>query len=629
MKVYTREELAALDLLERPMWVFDVEQPGIWWANQAAVVLWRAEDLPSLLARDLREGLSEASVQRLADHIQRAERGERVVDQWTIYPGGVPVPLIVRTSPIHIDDGRLALLTEGTPEEEPFGDRASLRGIEALRHLPVAVCQFDHGGQVVFQNPEALRIFGPSEGLLGMLPRRFVDRIQGERVLREAMRGDRIELQAPMETLNGPRWFQVTLNQSTDPVLGGPIILLTARDITEHKRDQDRLEQAKEAAESASRAKSVFLATLTHELRTPLSSTLGFAELLDATGLDHEQRGYLRAMREPSRALLGLIDDLLDLSRLDAGDVDIDDVPVELDLMIRDVVDAVTPRAQAKGLSLRADRHPELPATVRGDPRRLQQILRHLLDNAAKFTGAGEIVLRALPAGERGQDPDARLRFEVEDTGPGIPAEQVERIFEAFTQIDTSTARPHGGTGLGLAVCRLLAERMGGTIGAHSEPGAGSRFWLELPMRTLARRRPDDLDDGSEGVTARRILIVEDNPVNQVLVRTVLKKLGHRTTVVANGRAALQAIEGERFDLVLMDIQMPEMDGVEATRAIRARGLGADHLPIIALTANLTAESRPVYLDAGMNECIGKPFRVQDLAAAIDRWAGARRAAEP
>lgn len=628
MKISTHEQLAVFDLLDRPVWVFDFEKLRIWWANRAALSFWRAGDLDELRSRDFSEELSRASVQRIAEIVRRLERGEpRVVEEWTFYPRGVPLPTRLSMVSIYIEDGRLAFLSEGEPLAPGKLDRALLRGVEALRHLPVAVCEFDQSGQVLYQNPEALRVFGPSDGLLSLLPRRFADRVEGERILLEVGRGEWVELQVPLETLAGPRWCHVTLGQSTDPVHGGPILLFTARDVSEHRRDQERLQQATEAAETASRAKSAFLTTVTHELRTPLNGILGFGELLADTALDAQQAGYLQNVRESARSLLTLIDDLLDLSRLETGRLDISEQPLDLHAVAEEVVDLVSPRVRAKGLALLVHRADDLPRALRGDPQRLRQLLLYLLDNAIELTSAGKISLRIERAPEQGRSREERawIRIEVADTGAGIPPGRIERIFDTFTRLDDAGARASGGLGLGLAICRLLAERMGGTIGAESKPGAGSRFWVDLPLRLGGRARAaNDADDA--GGDARCILVVEDNPVNQVLVRTVLKKLGHRAIVAGNGLDALRALDDQDFDLVFMDIQMPEMDGVEATRAIRARGLGPERLPIVALTANLNADSRVVYLHAGMNECIGKPFRVTDLAAVIERWTGPRAA---
>jgi signal transduction histidine kinase/ActR/RegA family two-component response regulator len=621
VKIFTREDLAVLDLLERPVYVFDVERIGLWWANQAAVEFWGAADRDELTARDFGADLSAASVQRIADNLRRVERGERVIEEWTCYPRGVPVPTRMSLSAIAIESGRLAILTELEPLAPDALGRADLRGVEALRHLPVAVCEFDQSGQVIFQNPEALRVFGPSTGLLSLLPRRFADRVEGERILREATRGEWVEIQAPLETLGGPRWFQVSLIQSTDPVHGGPIILFTARDVSEHRSDREHLQHAKEAAEAASRAKSSFMASLTHELRAPVSSLLGAGELLGGTELDSDQRDHLQRMRASARSLLALIDDVVDLSRLEAGRMDVFDLPLDLHAFLAEVTDAIGARVRGQGLSFIVHRDQDLPRALRGDPQRLRQLLVRLVDGALARTGAGAITLRATRAPAHGRwREDVWLRVEIADTGAGLPPERLERMFDTGPR---SALGVPDEDGMGQAICRLLAERMGGAIGAESMPDGGNRFWVDLPLRLDGRAHTLELGEDGD---ARRILVVEDNPVNQVLVRTVLKKLGHRATVAGNGRDALRALDDEDFDLVLMDIQMPEMDGVEATRAIRARGLSAEQLPIIALTANLSAETRVVYLHAGMNECMGKPFRVGELAAMIERWTATRAA---
>jgi hypothetical protein len=327
VKVFAHQDLLILDHIERPIWVFDIDRLGMWWANRAGVAFWSAGDLAELQARDFSD-LSPATVQQLAEAIRRGERGERVRDGWTVYPRGEPVLVYLTMTSIHIENGRVALWCEAVPAAPGPPDervRARLRGIEALRHLPVVVCELDRSGRVIYQNPEALRVFGPADGALGLLPRRFADHGEGERLVAEVAAGDWVEIDARLATLSGPRWFRVSLGQSTPsaqrapstqrapssgPAQGEPIVLFTARDISEHRRDQERLERARDEAEAASRAQSELLAIATRALRPPLTAVIHAGDQLAGTALDPEQHGYLHNVRDSARSLLSLLDDL-------------------------------------------------------------------------------------------------------------------------------------------------------------------------------------------------------------------------------------------------------------------------------------------------------------------------------
>ncbi len=519
-------------------------------------------------------------------------------------------------------------------------------------------------------------------------------------------------------------------------------------DVTELERARRELIEAKEQAEGAARAKSEFLANMSHEIRTPMNGVLGMLELLAASRLDREQREQVDVAARSGAALLSLLDDVLDLSKIEAGKLEIEQVAIDLCEVVEDVCGLFAETAQAKGLEIVADVEPGFP-TVLGDPTRLRQVLTNLASNAVKFTAAGEVVVTLRAA-------DGRARLEVRDTGIGIEPAALERVFDVFTQADGSTTRRYGGTGLGLAICRQLVERMGGEIGASSEPGRGSRFWFEVPLlevrdaepaatlsleevevavidrsasvsaclaehlaalgarvqhhgeargaleaiesatragcaprivfldaafvatgeitparlggvgvepetvvqlataagtrgewrgpelRKPVRRaqleqvaravlglaQPIEAEERDEEAVARagrpaRVLLVEDNAVNRLVARGQLAELGHTVRLAADGVEALEALAEEHFDLILMDCQMPVLDGYETAERIRASRAPYADVPIIALTANAMAGDAERCLEAGMSDYLAKPVKVDELGEKLARWLGA------
>ena len=549
-----------------------------------------------------------------------------------------------------------------------------------------------------------------------------------------------------------------------------------ARDVTQHKRSEEALRLAREAAEAANHAKSSFLARMSHEIRTPMNGVLGMTELLLETGLSSTQRKYAEIVQRSGQNLLGIINDLLDFSKIEAGKLELEAVDMDVRRTIEDIVELLAERAHAKGLELASSIPADLATLVRGDPLRLGQVLTNLVGNAIKFTEEGSVVVRVLSLDESART--VTLRFDVADTGVGISAEAQARIFEEFAQADGSTTRKHGGSGLGLAISKQLVEMMGGAIHVDSTPGAGSTFWftvtfekqpgqpaldarsaaiglltgvraliiessavnrgilkaqmsnwgmsmrvtdtarqaLELMSDAAARGVPYDLavvdlavpggdplelarairtraalaglrlllltrrhgdvvearEAGFDACLVKpvrqtalyeclvnmmagrpqeapmprpaeqlkaapaagnrgRILLVEDNVINQQVAIGILQIQGYEVAVANNGKEALEAHAQAPFDLVLMDCHMPEMDGFEATRAIRAREQAGDgrRVPIVALTANAMAHDREECLEAGMDDHLSKPFSMAKLQEMLDRWIAAKPAAEP
>ena len=392
------------------------------------------------------------------------------------------------------------------------------------------------------------------------------------------------------------------------------------------------LEVARDAAESASRSKSEFLANMSHEIRTPMNGVLGMTELLLGTGLSDKQRKFTQTIHQSGTSLLGIINDILDFSKIEAGKIELETISFDLHEMTHAVVELFTTSASLKGVVLRLSIDADVPQAVGGDSLRVRQVLLNLVSNAVKFTDHGEVVV-TVGVREKNQD-DIMLCFSVTDSGVGINPEQLAKIFEGFTQADGSMTRKYGGTGLGLTIARQLAEMMGGRITVESTPGIGSCFcfYARFICKTTAEPlvvapelnvAPGPPVDG-QGVS---ILLVEDNPVNQYVGREMLECLGYRVTVSDNGRDALECLARDRFAVVLMDCQMPELDGYSLTRilreqehALQAGGGTASRQVVIALTGHAGVEDRQICMDAGMDDYLSKPFSMKQLDSVLSRW---------
>jgi PAS domain S-box-containing protein len=667
-----------------------------------------------------------------------------------------------------------------------------MRAEEALREsekryreladsLPQTVFEMNIRGDLTFANRVAFDTFGYShedfnQGLNILQMVRPDERDRAREHFQRALNGDKSGFEYTAQTRKG-RIFPILVH--TNPILrdGQPVGLRgIVVDITERKRTEVELQEAKEAAEAANLAKSQFLANMSHEIRTPMNGILGMTSLLLGTPLNPEQLEYAETVRGSADSLLKIINDILDYSKIEAGKLDFETLDFDLRTMVEDTIDMVKIRAHEKGLSLACLIQHDVPSLLVGDPGRLRQVLINLMNNAVKFTENGEVVIRV--SLEEEIDSRVTLRFTVSDTGIGIPQDRMDRLFRSFSQVDSSTTRKYGGTGLGLAISKNIVEKMGGRIGVRSEEGRGSTFWftvgfakqsagrkrgmevfedirgrrilivddhptnrlvlgeelrlwgcrydeaaggqealdklreavqgkdpfsvaiidMEMPVMdgaALGRRIKEDPDlgqtilvlltsQGRRGDARRmeqigfaayltkpvksaqlhdclalalgtkspvpgtrtlpiltrhsvaeakkqkiRILLAEDNQTNQKVALRILEKIGYRADAVANGQEVLAALARVPYDIILMDVQMPEMDGLETTAAIRRKEKETDgHIPIIAMTAHAMKGDRERCLEAGMNDYISKPVQPQALVETIGRWLGERSAVE-
>jgi|GEM_PF-4381285 len=511
-----------------------------------------------------------------------------------------------------------------------------------------AIITIDEAGRIVEWNPAAEQLFGwGKDEMLGevmsehIIPPEFREahRAGLARLLQTGeprILDQRLQLKA---LRRGGEEFQCELAITRLPAEKGSLFTAFMRDVSDRLEAERKLREAKELAESASRAKSDFVATMSHEIRTPLNAILGMGELLAQTSLDLEQSDYLKTIASGGGVLLSLVNEFLDLAKVEAGEIEIEATPFRPDELVEAAVAILRPRVREREVVLRSEIVGELPALLVGDANRMRQILLNLMGNALKFTEKGEVLLSVRT--ERSADEDvATLLFAVRDTGVGIEPEDQARLFEQFYQVDQSTTRRFGGSGLGLAICRELAELMGGRVWLEeSDPAWGSEFRFEIslpiersvPEESVESRSKAEQTMGFQRAQKRRplrILLAEDNVDNRRITERMLVTSGHSVDYVVNGNEVLEQCAGNDYDLLVLDVEMPGCDGIEATKRLRKHESesGQRAVPIVALTAHALDDVRERCLAAGMNDFLTKPARKESLLSRIDRWPDPRPA---
>jgi PAS domain S-box-containing protein len=562
------------------------------------------------------------AVERMARAI--AEGREFAEELLNYAKGGRPYWISMHCSPIRDDDGAihhyLSIQTDVT--ERRTQDESLSRSANSLRSIvsamPLVVFATDRDGRFTLVEGLDLEKIGLRAGtsigrsIFEVYPDSTVHDYVRRALAGHVLVTNLVVGEVVFETRFSP------LRDARGEVTG---CLGVALDVTEQMQATAELVRARDAAEAATRAKSAFLATMSHEIRTPLNAVIGTADLLLDIATSDEQRRYAETIRTSGDMLLAVIDDILDFSKIEAGNMELERRSFDLRATVGEVIDLLAPRAAAKGLRLAAAIDFGVPARLVGDPTRIRQILVNLVGNAVKFTNAGEVLTRAFCRPTEAGSME--LELSVSDTGIGIPEDRLGRLFLPFSQVDASTTRRYGGSGLGLAISKRLCELMGGQIAVQSLAGSGSTFTVRLPVAPVEaapeHERAGAAAQPAEQLTPLRILLAEDNEVNQQVALRMLERIGYSADLAGNGVEVLQALERRDYDVVLMDVQMPEMDGLEATRRLRAAPAGRRQPHIIAMTANAMVGDRDACLAAGMDDYISKPVQRESLAAALRR----------
>jgi len=608
--------LGILDRADSAIWIYDTDNKRIHWANQAAVEMWDARSLDELRARDMSTDMSYSVDLRLRQYQEDfIARDAEFYESWTLYPQGKPRPLRVKYSGVRLEDGRMAMLCQAVDAERSAPE--AIRSIEALLHATVMVSMFTLDGRMLYCNPAARACYGTNGKLFRDRFTVAEDYLQFAEQIERAGSG---QITARVQTAGGEVWHQIRGVRCNDAVTGEAAILISESDVTEVQEARAALEVSRNQALEANRLKSEFLANMSHEIRTPLNGVLGMAQLLKRTDLTARQAQMMDIILASGETLLALISDILDISRIEAGLVQIEEEAFDVEALMDATVASVQGAAFLKGLTLSTRSEFDKGARMIGDANLIRQVLVNLTGNAIKFSNEGTVRIAAEPGS------GGTVRFSVSDQGPGIEPDQQALIFDRFRQGDQSDTRRHGGTGLGLSIAKHLVEMMGGRIGVESVPGMGAEFWFALPLAAAPedaeRRIPAPAPDPPKPISAPpgeapRILVVEDNRANRTIASEALEMAGYETVAVETGAAALEILERETLDLVLLDLHMPGMPGTRLLWHIRSSAKPYRDLPVVIMTADVTPSARAKALDAGASAFLTKPLAIDSMMRVI------------
>jgi PAS domain S-box-containing protein len=506
--------------------------------------------------------------------------------------------------------------------EEKTAAEAAFRTV--FESSPIGITLSDLNGCLVDLNGAMERLMGVTKaGVIGRRPIElgWIDNTEDYDAVRRALAAGR-PLDAKEMTYRTPQSVIGTglLWGRRVAIAGTPYLLCFILDISERKQMEMELVRARQGADAAAQAKSEFLANMSHEIRTPLNGILGLSLLLEEESLPEELRPMVSLIRTSGEVLRRVLDDVLDFSKIESGKLELEDQPFDLAACMEWGFELFRKAAEEKGLVCRLRLDPGLPVRVSGDAGRIRQVTANLMSNAVKFTHQGSIEMEVGLVEAASSDGRYLIRVSLRDTGIGIPEDRIGRLFQSFSQVDASTSRCYGGTGLGLAICKRLVDLMGGDISVASRPGEGTTIAFTFSAGVAANGAPAAEPVRAGPADALQILVAEDNKVNQMVTLRMLQKMGCEVELASNGAAAVHRVAAKRYDVVLMDVNMPEVDGLEATRQIRQMPAGQSGIPIVALTASATKEDRDACLAAGMNDYLSKPIELQSLRRALDRW---------
>ena len=617
-------------------WYYDHTGDGFVWSEEMYRIYGLDPACPPPDIKTVNSFCHPDDLSRLLQHQKENSGKDATIEVRIIRPDGGVRHVVSRSTFKRDEDGgaraRIGVLTDVTEmkraEAEALQREQHYRFVTDHAHDMIVRVRLD--GQLSYISPGSLRVFGYTpEEMARITPPEMThpdDLPVVVRALDEMVAKRLPNLPEPLRyraQRKDGRWIWVESN----PTLvfgadGAPVETIDiVRDITETKLFEAELEQARLEAEAAAAAKSAFLANMSHELRTPLTSIIGFSRLLHERGdLPAEAQQHAKRIYGASEALLAIINDVLDLSKLEAGQAELEIQPFSLRQLIEEATGLLAIQAAAKGLELRLELDPATPELIEGDVTRLRQVLLNFLSNAVKFTPQGSVEVKT---GWGPSKTGPLLKVQVTDTGLGIAPETISRLFERFTQAEVSINRTHGGTGLGLPISKAIIELMGGRIGAESRPGEGSTFWFEVPAAAALASAETHEVDAELSWPDLRVLMVDDTAVNRELVRLMLQPLGVVIEDAAGGADAVQAAMTRSYDLILMDVRMPGVDGLEATRVIRAASAFNRRTPILALTADVQPENAAACREAGMDDIIAKPISPRELLSKIAHWIAA------